>query len=59
MNDGNEGATPNHHVPTPDAMSVAQPFAFGSRNSLAVAALVFALLVTLGELTATLLSAQN
>ncbi|KAG9118821.1 hypothetical protein FRC07_006478 [Ceratobasidium sp. 392] len=47
MDDLNSSTTSNHHRPTPDAMSVTEPFSFGSRNTLAAAALVFALLVVL------------
>ncbi|KAG8679435.1 hypothetical protein FRC08_016976, partial [Ceratobasidium sp. 394] len=47
MNDSNDNTTPNPRVPTPDAMSAAEPFSFGSRNTLAAAALAFALLVVL------------
>ncbi|KAG9093333.1 hypothetical protein FRC06_011563 [Ceratobasidium sp. 370] len=45
MNDSNGNTAPNHHVPTPDAMSAADPFPFGSRSTLTAAALAFALLV--------------
>ncbi|QRW00189.1 signal recognition particle receptor subunit beta [Ceratobasidium sp. AG-Ba] len=47
MGDLNDTAARTHHAPTPDAMSAAEPFSFGSRNTLAVAALAFAMLVVL------------
>lgn len=48
MSDLNDSTPPKLHATTPDAMSVAEPFSFGSRNTLAAVALVVALLVTLG-----------
>lgn len=50
MDPSNDSKLPEQLPPTPDAMPLSQPFAFGSRNTLIAVALVIALFFVFGEL---------